>query len=340
MNYLYKHFSVDDLVDRIEQMDIHNNADRLRLFTFFSANLLHFMPQIDVNTHEAYFREICLHQHLSWKDQFDPKLHNRVQIKGWKGDMVEKFRSAPGIICTYHTGSYRLINRLLVEAGVAFSLVVSTEVYNTEAASFKAAFDRYNSSSQSFDLIDAEQPTALLKMIRAAKSGKNLLVYVDGNTGAGKNRVNNLTVDFMDGQLSVRKGMAVLASILKRPIYPVSCIRSAVDKVHFKVHDSIIQPKGLARDCFVQQAMQQVYADLASVLKEDPSQWECWLYLHQFLVLPKADVPPVQVKIKELGDARIWGLFNIGDEHFALHKPSFSSFDITALTREIKRKVH
>jgi lauroyl/myristoyl acyltransferase len=337
MNYLYKHLSVDALVDRIEKMDIHNHEDRLRLFTFFSANLLHLMPQIDVNTHEAHFREVCLHQHLSWKDQFDPDLHNRMQIKGWDQNVIEKFRSSPGMICTYHTGSYRLINRLLVEAGVAFSLIVSTEVYNTEAASFKAAFDRYNSSSQTFDLIDAEQPTALLKMIRAAKSGRNLLVYVDGNTGAGKSTANNLTVDFMDGQLSVRKGIAVLASILKRTIYPISCIRPAIDKVHFNVHDSIIQREGIARDSFVQYAMQQIYTDLASVLKEDPFQWECWLHLHQSLVLSMDNVPPDRVTMKELTDARLWASFKINKQSFVLHKPSFSSFKIPALSGEMMR---
>jgi predicted LPLAT superfamily acyltransferase len=229
----------------------------------------------------------------------------------------------------------------LAEAGIPFSLVVNHEVYTQEGANFKTGFDRFkSSSSQSFGLINAEESDALFKMLRAFKSGQNLLIYVDGNTGTGTKNTNNLVVDFMQGRLSVRKGVAVLASVLKCPIYPVSCIRPALDEVHFKMHKVLFGHEAADREAFVRQSMQQLYNNLASLLKKDPFQWECWLYLHQFLVLLKADVPPVQIKIKELGDARLWGLFNIGDEHFALHKPSFSSFDITALTREIKRKVH
>lgn len=142
----------------------------------------------------------------------------------------------------------------------------------------------------------------------------------------------------MGGQLSVRKGMAVLASILKCPIYPVSCIRSAADSVHFKMHDSISQLEGVDRESFVQNTMQQLYRNLASTLKKNPFQWECWLYLHQHLVLPKTDIPPSSVKLRDLTDARLWASFKINERCFALHKPSFSSFEISGLTCKRMRK--
>lgn len=338
MNTLYSRLSVPQLIEEVQQMNIGENEERQRLFAFFSANVMHLMPRINVNTHQTHFKEVCLHQHLSWKDQFDPSLHHRMKIKGWDADVVDKLRSSPGIICTYHTGSYRLINRLLAEENVSFSLVVNTEVFNEEATAFKTAFTRFNpSSSHNFDLIDAQQPTALLKMMRAYKSGRNLLLYVDGNTGAGTTTNNNVTVNFMNGHLSVRKGVAVLASALKCPIYSVACIRNAVDEVDFHWYHSICQPRGVERESFIQNTMQAVYDNLASALKEHPFQWECWLYLQQQLVLPKTKVPPARVSLKELTDARYWVPFKLEGRFFALNMASYSSFEITSKTYKVMR---
>lgn len=335
MEYLYKHLSVDALADRIEQMDIHENEDRLRLFTFFSANVLHFMPNSDPEEHIEAFKQVCLHQHLSWRDMDDCQ-YEQPLVTGIEDSFIDRLKSRPGIICTYHSGSYRLINKILAEADVPFALLVNKTVLQQENDSFQMKFERAAPDfSQRLDLIDAEEPTALIKMIRALKSGKNLLVYVDGNTGSSGNVENNVVVDFMEGKLSVRKGIAVLADLVKCPIYPVVCRRVSLNEIHFEVPEAIVPSVNTQRNAsHIRQTMQKLYGDLERVLEKDPFQWECWLYLHQHIVLPKRSSKNGSVGMKELMESRLWGVFKIDEHHFALDKQSYSSFRIPLLIYE------
>lgn len=329
MDYLYKNLSAEALTDRIEQMDIYKNEERLRLFTFFSANVLHFMPNSDPKEHIAAFKQVCLHQHLSWRDLDDCR-YRQPLIKGMEDSFIDRLKNSPGIICTYHSGSYRLINKILAEAGVPFALLVNRAVLQQESDSFQKQYDRAAPKfPQMLELIDAEEPTALIKMLRALKSGKNLLVYVDGNTGSSSNKENNVVVDFMAGKLSVRKGVAVLADLAKSPIYPIVCSRVDLNEVVFEVQDAIVPSLTNQRNVsHIQQTMQKLYRNLESVLEKDPFQWECWLYLHQYMVLPEPVGNKSLAGIEELRDPRLWGLFKIGEHCFVLNKQRFSSFRI------------
>src|SRR5690606_8694115 len=130
------------------------------------------------------FKQVCLHQHLSWRD-LDDSRYERPLVTGIEESFMDRLKNSPGIVCTYHSGSYRLINKVLAEADVPFALVVNKTVLRQESDSFQKQFDRVTPGfPESLHLIDAEEPTALLKMIRTLKSGKNLVVYVDGNTGS------------------------------------------------------------------------------------------------------------------------------------------------------------
>lgn len=336
MDYLYKHLSADALADRIEQMDIFENEERLRLFTFFSANVLHFMPNSNPEEHIGAFKQVCLHQHLSWRD-VDDRQNERPFVTGIDESFIDRLKNRPGIICTYHSGSYRLINKLLAEGGVPFALLVNKTVLQQEKDSFQNKFERAAPDfPRKLDLIDAEESTALIKMIRALRSGKNLLVYADGNTGSSGNKENNVFVDFMAGKLSVRKGLAVLSDLTRSPIYPVVCRRKALNEIHFEVLETILPSLTTQGNAsYIQQTMQKLYRNLEGVLKKDPFQWECWLYLHQHIVLPKPVGNKGTVGMAELRDARLWGLFKIGEHCFVLNKQTYSSFKIPSSFYEV-----
>src|SRR5690606_18100665 len=129
--------------------------------------------------------------------------------------------------------------------------------------------------------------------------------------------------------LWVRKGIAVLADLMQCPIYPVSCLRTSLNAVRFSITDAIIAPKDKKRSpVFIQDTMQTLYRQLEEMLIDDPFQWECWLYLHQFMVLPAVVELQTEVGIKELMDPDLWGSFRIEDHCFALNMKSFSSFKI------------
>lgn len=329
MIYKYNHLSVEQLQERILNMNILEDDERLKLFTFFSANLLHFMPNVDVKDHEGAFKELCIQQHLSWKDQYDPHLQERTSITGLEEGVLERLRRKPGIICTYHLGSYRLLNRILAGTGVSFSLVVNGAVLKKEGKSFQKGFNQIkNSTVGGLDIIDAEKPTALFSMIKALKKGQNLLVYVDGNTGAGTTE-NNVPVSLMAGHLSVRKGVAVLSHLLKCPLYPIACTRASLGEIKFTLHQPIVPlSNGVSRDVFVQNTMQKLYSCLEEGLRIYPFQWECWLYINEHLILP---MDKKDIAINAMGDllnSTVWGVFKVDEHCFVLNKPTFLSYKI------------
>ena len=327
MNHFYNHRTAVELQERVQLMNIYQDDEKLRSFTFFSANVLHFMPDSNAIEHEHAFKQLCLHQHLSHRDEHHRNLDEQVSIRGLDNSFFKRIRLTPGIICTYHLGSYRLINRLLAAAQVPFSLVVNTRVFQEEANCFQDGFEKV-SGSAGFNIIDAEKPNAFISMAKAIKKGHNLVIYVDGNTGSNSKTSNNVTVDFMAGQLSVRKGVAVLANLLKCPIYPVSCTRSSLDAIDYEIHEPISPPRVEERLYFVEETMQKLYGNLERLLQKDPFQWECWLYLHQYMVSIKQSPRMISATVEELTDSRLWGVFKEGETCFALDKRRFLSFEI------------
>lgn len=323
MTYLYNNLTIPQLEERVRNMDIYGNEETFRLYTFFKANVKHFMPNKAKDQLEQAFKEVCLHQHLSWKD-----LHNEQQEEqpaiSVEPSFFESIIARPGVICTYHLGSYRMINKLLSKAEIPFSLLVNANVFEEES--------KQNAGGgfvRDFDLIDAEQPTALLKMMRALKNGKNLLVYIDGNTGVNSGKENHVAVDFMAGRLWVRKGIAVLAQLMQCPIYPIFCLRTSSHSLTYSTAEVIVPPTDKRPNpLFVQRTMQKLYTQLEKTLHTHPFQWECWLYLHQFMVLPKPVKTRKQVELKELLNPDEWASFSIDGHYFALDMDSFSSFEI------------
>lgn len=324
MTYIYDHLTVPQLEERVRNMDIYGNEETFRLYTFFKANVKHFMPNTAKEKLEQAFKEVCLHQHLSWKDLHNEQQEEQPTISGIEPSFIESVKARPGVICTYHLGSYRMINKVLSDAEIRFSLLVNANVFEEESKQeVSGGFVR------DFDLIDAEQPTALLKMMRALKKGESLLVYLDGNTGVNSGKEKHVVVEFMAGRLWVRKGIAVLAQLMQCPIYPLSCLRTSLYSLAYSTAEAIIPPKDKQPDpLFVQRTMQTLYKQLEEIVYTQPFQWECWLYLHQFMVLPEPVKSRNEVQVKELLNPDAWASFSIDGHCFALDLESFSSFKI------------
>src|SRR5690606_27151081 len=159
--------------DLFAETEVHRN------FSFCCANLNHFRPDIPMHEMPFIFREIAIRQTLAALDLQHDALHESVAITGWDQGWVEEIRRAPGIICTYHTGSYRLVCRLLASAGMSAALLLSTDILQTQGREFltiyrRAAGDHPNASLR---LIDAERPASFAAMARAIREGLPILAY-------------------------------------------------------------------------------------------------------------------------------------------------------------------
>lgn len=255
-------------------------------FAAFSANLGLFLPRIPMSQHPELFRQTLLNQRLANLDEY---YLPQLQIHWAPGGELdfERLRASPAIVCTYHTGSYRLLSYLLMEQHISIALLLASKVIHEQGEGMMAhAMQIGKRSGTTCTLIDAEQPMAGLHILKALRQGATVVAYVDGNTGVLANRENaNLTtVRFIGKEIRVRKGLPQLARRAGADLYGVMALRNA-DYTPLMVCARFVSPNHLGDEggAADQHVMQLFYADLEKAVKGNPWLWENWFYLHEQL---------------------------------------------------------
>ena len=170
-------------------------------------------------------------------------------------------------------------------------------------------------------------------MLRELKAGRSLLLYMDGNTGAGNSTARNencCLVDFLRHQLYARKGNGYLAHAANVPIIPVINYRPAWDDIRLRFFDKIMPDAGKDRNNFAIRATQQLYDIAAPYIQQYPEQWEAWLYLHKVVSISNR-----QVLVDGTFDSerfrfnlRDFGVFGISNNSFLFNKTNYTSYKI------------
>lgn len=324
-----------NIMAEYERLDVNTNAHLLRLFHLVSAELLNYLPSIDYKDHCHLFKKILFNQKLSLLEQELPQLLYAVRYEN-KFSAINFLRRTPSIICTFHLGSYRLINLFLAENQIPFSLVVSRNVIQKQTELIQQAFRSSNLIKHAqLDLIDAELPSAGLKMIKALKSNKSLVVYLDGNTGAGRPSVLNencCEVNFLNNKIFVRKGVGVLSHAARAPVLPVICYRKSLTSINIKFKDPIFPNNGMDRGQFSSQLMQQLYDFASDYVKKYPGQWEAWLYLYKVAVQTERNMEALE-QLNEIPKVltfnnKWYGLYTLNDNSYIFDKQDLLSYKI------------
>jgi KDO2-lipid IV(A) lauroyltransferase len=252
------------------------------------ANLRHFFPAMTPVRTAAIIREILFHQRMTALDQDDIGLIAETRIED-PGEALAACADRAPIFCTYHLGSYKHLFHALAHRGIDCLLFVSGRTLLRQGEDFLASSERARASAGwrgRLDILDAEDRNSLRQGLRALRRGLPLVLYIDGNTGAGEHSANRVPVSFFGRSLRVRAGVAHLSHLSGAPIVPVACPREEDGRLRLIFHDAIA-PAG-ERDAYAREATQRIFDRLAAHLDDDASgraigQWEGWLYAHRFL---------------------------------------------------------
>lgn len=264
---------------------LENNESENGQFELVSAGFANYLPALPIEQHHLLYRQLLLHQQLSVLEQSEPAVLEYVCCEGEAEEALDYMQHKPVIVCTMHSGSYRIINLLLLQKGIPYSLVIGKTVLAKEGQTFQHLHRSIsNGQCRPLELIDAEQSSAGLQMLRALKKGRSLVLYMDGNSGAGTTttyNVNNCVVDFLAQQLYVRKGIAYLAHAAGIPIVPVMCYRKRIEEIRLRFFSMMLPDATISRDLYAASATQELYHKFGKLIKEMPEQWEGWLTIHQ-----------------------------------------------------------
>ncbi len=338
MNVLEFENTKQQLISRYSGgIQIESDEQLLGQFTMVSAGLSNFIPEIPFLEHKRIFTELLLHNKISLLEQGFSEMLQYTKLEGYTGEIERTLKNQAAIICTFHTGSYRLINQVLIEKGIHYSLVVSHEVVENEGKGFKDTFKRLAGNGPMPGIIDAESPGASLRMIRELKTGRSLLIYIDGNTGSGLptlENLNNQVVNFLGQQLVVRIGVGYLAHLVKVPVIGVVCFRFSWSDIRLRFFEPFYPPNDISRVNFATQVSQRLYDMVAPFIREYPEQWESWLYVHKFAHIGDlqykvaSDQWPIKGNDFVVFNSARFGLFNVAGRPHLLEKNSYISYPI------------
>lgn len=300
-------------------------------FTFFSAALHNYLPAYPYSLHEKTFANWLLNSYLSRLEQNAMSVLNLTVIKNEppSGDFP------PSVICTFHMGSYRLINLWLIRSKIPFALVIGQSAIKREATELQQIFGGHQvEDTGSLELINAEVPGSIFKMIHTLKAGISLLFYIDGNTGTGavnQENTNCCLINFLQQKIWARKGMAYLAHLAKVPILPVVSYRTDWLSIILKFGTFIWPDQRISRDTFAITTTQQVFNFAAPYIQQYPEQWKGWMNIHEI-----AQISPRDSKgrttfrgQKVCFNNRYFGLFRLNNKAYLLQKNSYEIFALT-----------
>lgn len=304
-------------------------------FELVSTALVNYLPLLPVEQHAVVFEQIRSNQQLCITEQGDWSLLSKINLQGAAAQGLALLRNKPFILCSMHTGSYRLLNLWLVQEKIPFALVMGSKVLRQQGEQFREIFCSYAGDTTGLELIDAEQSRAGLQMLRALRAGRSLVLYLDGQTGVGgetADNKNNCTVRFLAQELYARKGIGWLAHVAQCPILPVLCLRKDGGEHVFHFFSPIEQQERTDRDGFARLVTQQLYDRFGQVIANNPGQWEGWLTIHQTARII-ADTSRRQYRDRKYGknivfNSFCFGIFKTADQPMLVEKHRYLFYPI------------
>ena len=316
--------------------NIYDDEEMMGRYNLVSASLYNFLPQISPKEHEKIFREILFHQKDSIINQGNFNSLEKAEIIGLES-VNNLYNIEQSIFCTFHIGSYRLINLFLIKNKIKYTLVVSKQYLEAQGDTFVDFYrNQHNFIEGGFDVIDADSSTSTMNLIRHLKKGRSLLIYTDGNLGNGvdaKDSRNTCLIQFMSQKIYAKSGVAYLSHLLDMPIVPVFSYKNALNNDVIKFDKKLCPINGISKSEYAHSVISQLYKKAEEIITENPGQWEGWIYLHKIAVVEKENLRYIMNSnytsyINLSFNEDDFGLFKIGSNYYLFQKSGYISYNI------------
>jgi KDO2-lipid IV(A) lauroyltransferase len=340
--------TISETRDLIFNLPLDSEKEFKNSLNIISANLSLFLPHLPFSEHERFSRSAKFHQVWAAIDQDYPHLFSTSQITDKQNILEQARQGTPFIFCTFHLGSYRMMNPFLASQNIPFSLITDTNFIRNQGGEVSRLFERTHAELHKqgiktvpVEILDAEKPQIVLQAARKIKAGTSLVFYIDGNTGVGgilHDKDKLVPLKLFGQKIYVRKGVSFISHFTKIPIVPVLCFRTGWlgRQLHFL--DPIYPSADIEREVWCTSATKKLFGIFEKYLEQYPEQWEGWFYINKFVDLPSVkkklsknrntEVAPPDFKARYKLNGKRFGLMDHGTKKFILHKDSFEVSDI------------
>lgn len=269
------------------RFDEIENLGLLGTYMTVSANLLTYLPQMNMDNQYKLIQDIQFHRAVSNVDQYYLELLDKLKIIG-ETNIIEQSRNSSHIFVTYHTGSYRLFIQHLIQKEVPFCLVTEERFIEDQGATVRKIVKEMRGNDKELEILPAENPRLIFELMSRIKRNISIVFYIDGNTGVKEKKLsennNLLKIDFLNHHIYARQGIAFLAYLSKAPLTIAVAKRNKnlTNSIRLKIVDTEKLIRQGNRDVFINDITKNLYKELDGFLRKYPEQWEGWFYVDKF----------------------------------------------------------
>lgn len=179
------------------------------------------------------------------------------------------------MFCSMHLGPFPYVVQGLARLGfVGHSFLTRHAAGNTQRI-----YERENRRWKgSMETLMTDSRGSLLRGLRALKSGKALLVFMDLPISGGardQDGQNELEVPFLNGRIRARAGAVYLAQKAQVPLVPVICWRNGLKGRILEFGEPIAPPAPDSREELFGRT-REVFAAFEGFVRRHPAQWAGW----------------------------------------------------------------
>lgn len=298
------------------RIEPHRDTRWLNQFTYYSANMEHFLPILPTSGHLERFRQTIAFEQAGALDIDGFLAGYTPTIVEHGTPIANELATQPGLVCTTHTGAHLHIAFAMLRAGIPFAILVSQA---SEKTLIEKAGTLYNTKAAP-PLINAEAPGALQSMIRWLQAGVSVLALVDGGTGwTPMVRSKCLKIPFLGQHVYVRRGIPYAAWTAEVPIYPVWAFRRSANIVDIHGQNPIWNQEW-PKERYMHYAIATVYSHFAAYLLHHTPQWTNWWNLQRCIDANQYIRPPGRVLRQRIG------LLMKAGKRFAFDRNDYSAY--------------
>lgn len=191
------------------------------------------------------------------------------------------------LFISFHAGSFNLWHLFFLRRGYDVNVLSDTEsVNNEDYQKITPAYRSRYEHNATLKMLNVEESGSIFSVIRELKANVPTVAFIDGNKGIGgqiseSNVTENLLrVKFLDGYVWVRKGLAYISYLTKRPISVVLAHHEdGKDVIEF---GKPIDFPDMSKEEYCKYALKEVFKRFEDYLEKYPEQWSNWLYVHNW----------------------------------------------------------
>ncbi|SDE78349.1 lysophospholipid acyltransferase family protein [Riemerella columbipharyngis] len=333
---------------KIKEIDYYDKVLESSQYNLMSGSLFKMLPKLKYEKHYDVFNGIQLHNTLTKFEQTSEDVLDYITIENLSRETLELLKNNPCVISTFHFGSYRVLNKYLVENNISYTAIAPRSIIESD----KECFEKNMFIKGDAKFIEFEAPNVAFQILRELRSGRSVFVYLDGFRG----NLNNISsecaiINFLEQKLYVKKGIIQLASIANVPLITGLSYRKSKNDVRLHFFDPIQDDKSKDREDFVQDTLENVYNQFSYFVNQYPEQWEAWMYLYKQMVIETNTQEYEKKEVIDFNNSQLYfnskrfGIFKILDENFLFDRYKFISYSIDenlykSLQRALKYDLH